>query len=75
MIENLKNIILEIENKKEFSAYIANHFNINNLHVYNRWFGKKIKVPEEYIEEVISIAQKKLAIQIEHKRKVLINSK
>lgn len=71
MIENLKKLISEMDSKSEFIDFLSNHFSMSAIYLQRNWFQAEWRVPEEKMEEVITIAQNWLFQQNQRKNKVL----
>jgi len=54
---NIKNLYNEINNKKELTLLVADHFSLNPLSVRNNWFGGFYQVPVKHQGRLITIMQ------------------
>ncbi len=70
-IENLKRLINLMESKMKFVEYIAQNYKLSYLYVLQNWFQSRWTIPDDKIDEIISMAQKWLFEQTERNRKVL----
>ncbi len=70
-IENLKRLINQMESKRKFVEYISENYKMSYLYVLQNWFQSRWIIPNDKIDEIVSIAQKWLFEQTEKNRKTL----
>lgn len=64
MIDNIKYLYDQIEDKTEFIKEVAKDRKKRPLTIRNHWFGQFLAIPEEHQERVIELLQNKIKIQI-----------
>ncbi len=73
-IENLKRLMNLMESKSDFVEYISKNYKLSYLYVLQNWFQSRWTVPDDKIDDIISMAQKWLFEQTERNRKILIET-
>ena len=65
MIENIKNLWKEIDNKTKFIKAFSEHIKRSPNTLHNHWFARFWLVPKEHQEEVVKYMQKYIRLQNE----------
>jgi hypothetical protein len=71
MIDNLKMLISEMDNKSEFVKEVAEYYKQSFDYLFMNWFQKDWKVPVSKLPKIIEMAQNWLFAQNQRKEKVL----
>lgn len=75
MIENLKELVRQMDNKSDFAKVVSDYFKIKQTSVINHWLGSGWDIPEQYKPKVVDLAQRMLSEQIKDKQVVIIKTK
>lgn len=73
-IDNLKRLIDEMDSKQDFVDKVANHYNKSYIYILQNWFQARWAIPNENIDQILSMAQKFLFEQTKKKRELLIET-